>query len=480
MKEKIARASTTRLTLADIDPMLQSIAYVEGSITVFPSELREQLRSHARLNGCMTFVNHYWSRTAGSLVTRGKEGAHFELENGVILTELGRFAVLGPNSNKYQIVVAILPDAKKPTRIIVPTKLKWMLDYKNQIGHTARTWRTWTSKLKRDKKTQCYDILQISYPLVKPGTPEKVAPAEPYSSSKDQTQPQKASLVSDASSPDPTSKPLWSPSTTESNPDDEVRRPMSKSLHYFASNTTPPDTLQSILDRDRTTRSTRNSLKAMATLYPYRFEGLADADDGDEEIEEEETDDDGDSTEDELVQNEDSPHTITSTERPGPNRITLKLASHQARAGQSVSLSTLPGVDAHDTESKGPLSAIGSTSTSRDETVIKIGSEEPENITFNNIMFVFRDPNDKEQNRSSFAACDSGTALFDEALAADIGLTTNTRMLIIQADDLPETNVRVAKRTVMGFDDKILAPLRTLLHSKGNQAKIEVIVKHHY
>lgn len=478
MKESIARASTTRLTLADIEPMLESIAYIEGSLTVFPCDLKEQLRSHARLKGLMSFVNQCWSPAVGSLVTRGRDGAHFQLEDGTVLTELGRFAILGPNNNKHQIIVAILPYKKKLTRIIVLGRCPSKLGFNNQLGHTARTWKTWKPDLKKHKSFQCHNILQISYPLVKPGTPEREATAELHLPTLDQKQSRQPSLNGNESSLSQKSRPPWSPSTTESDPD-ESRRALPGLLHQSAKDTTLPDALPPALDRERKTRSTRTSLKAMATSHAYRLEGLPDPYD-DEEMEEEETDDDDNSTENELDKNENYPHAITSTEKSGSHRITLKLASYQTRVGQAIPLPTLPGVGVHDTEFKGPPSATGSASTSKDESVIKIGSEEPEDITFNNIMFVFRDPNDKEQSRSSFAACDSGTALFDEALAADIGLTTNTRMLIIQADDLPETNVRVAKRTVMGFDDKILAPLRTLLHRKGNQAKIEVIVKHHY
>lgn len=103
-----------RLRRGEIDSALSSIEWVEGSITEFPTHLTKRLKAHLRITGNESFCNSHWSPGKGTLQTKGKDGAHFELANGTLITELGRFAYNGFKS-KSQIVLVKIPHGKKPS-----------------------------------------------------------------------------------------------------------------------------------------------------------------------------------------------------------------------------------------------------------------------------------------------------------------------------------------------------------------------------
>lgn len=454
---------------ADVGQALNSIKWIEGSLMEFPTPLKKELRRHLCKKGEDDFYGMIWSPTVGSLESKGEKTACFQQQNGSVIRELGRFSYQS-QTRKRQIVVVRLPRVHK---IIVATRQHSIQDYGGSPGHIAFRWKAWVACDRRQTTIQ-EEFFQVTYPTA---TQSLYVPLHLSQQSVDEHLSRETSSVEEAKDLTPMEVPPWSRSTTES--DDDVTQPKTSGARQETAGQLNRD--HGALDSDKlSTNPISIHLRPRKTInYDITMAN-------DDIVRGMEEDDDP---------NYANRSDVEYTALGDPNTIEIPvILSTPAEYRRYVSQMQRTN-DNTMSPTPNPVSSVQADSNSFEETdqsdavpttlpiqsFIKIESDEESGEDhFDNVVFTFEDLNGNLKSRSDFSSCDSETALFDEAFTSGIGVTKDTRMLSVSIAGLPETNVRVAKQTIMGFDSMILNPIKSLLRENGPHGKIEIVVKHLY
>lgn len=331
------------------------------------------------------------------------------------------------------------------------------------------------------------DVLRVSYPLKTPPTPASVAAKSLRNTQKEARQ---TSLDEYRSYWNRPTQSQWSPTTTGSS--DDTQHGDNETQRSQPHQSAPYDSYGSVdfpvMQQPAGIRYSSRFSKTRWTPFSsgtanLQSESDEECEDEYEDVEMTESERDGtESSEDETIEAEyTGPDKAISSQPPGVHLAVLKfdlcIGGFRKIVDES-SLSTTARQTLPPQHFKSPVS--DAESSRKPHSVIKIESEEPEVVDFDNVVFVFKDSSNNEQGRTSFADCGSETGLFDESLAAGIGFNDDTRMLTVQIAGSATTPVRADKRRVAGFSKLILNPMRNILLNRSRDQKIEVIVKHYY